>query len=300
MWLRPGLEPLAVVFVVSIAAKIGRLLLEEIPKLPREHELRKEASPESCSGTLDRSLFWWLNGLFLRGYRVLLSDTALSRIPAKFDSQTLLDKIEPCRQNAVRNRNSPSASRTFRAFAFQALCAVPPPLALSAFKFSQPFRIKHVIEFVEAPAATSTNSNDLDVARGLISAAVLIYVGIALSKCVYEHLVNQLITMIRGALVMLIFKKTLSLEAHALADEAPLTLMSTDIDGVKPGLTFVHDIWVAPLELGVGIYLLYREIGAPCFLVVIPIIGRPTPILPPGDLNTGNSGIRSLTTVSYW
>lgn len=62
--------------------------------------------------------------------------------------------------------------------------------------------------------------------------------------------------MIRGALVALIFKKTLRLEGAALADGAPITIMSTDIGGLERGVMFIHEIWAALLELVIGVYLL--------------------------------------------
>lgn len=83
---------------------------------------------------------------------------------------------------------------------------------------------------------------DLDIARGLIGATILIYVGIAVSTYLYNHLTYQLVTMIRGAIATLMFKKMLSLDAAGLADGAPITLMSTNIEGLERGVIFMHDI----------------------------------------------------------
>lgn len=80
----------------------------------------------------------------------------------------------------------------------------------------------------------------------------------------------QLVTLFRGGLVSLIFKKTLDLDASAIKDSAPVTLMSVDIENIAVSLTFIHDIWPAIVELPIGIYLLYRQVGPPCFLLLIP------------------------------
>lgn len=54
--------------------------------------------------------------------------------------------------------------------------------------------------------------------------------------------------------------------------------MSTDIDSIANGVNDLHEIWASILELGVAIYLLYLEIGAACFVVAIPAVGKTIPI----------------------
>lgn len=64
----------------------------------------------------------------------------------------------------------------------------------------------------------------------------------------------------------------MDLEASKAKDSAAVTLMSTDVDGVASGLQKIHDIWASVVELGLGVYLLQRQVGAACFLVLIPTI----------------------------
>jgi ATP-binding cassette subfamily C (CFTR/MRP) protein 1 len=80
----------------------------------------------------------------------------------------------------------------------------------------------------------------------------------------------RLITSVRGGLVTLIFSKAVDLEASVAKDTAAVTLMSTDIDGIATGLQKIHDIWAGVIELGLGVYLLEREVGAACVLILIP------------------------------
>lgn len=76
--------------------------------------------------------------------------------------------------------------------------------------------------------------------------------------------------MIRGALVGLIYQKTMTLEASSIAESAPLTLMSTDIDGIISSTRAFHDLWPGAIELGAGLFLLDRKAGHSSFLVLIP------------------------------
>ncbi|KAG6041161.1 hypothetical protein E4U41_005799 [Claviceps citrina] len=111
---------------------------------------------------------------------------------------------------------------------------------------------------------------DEDVARGLIAATFFVYAGISITRCFYKHLISQLMTMIRGALVGLIYQKTLNLQTSSVADPASVTLMSTDADGVMSAAQALYDLWPGVVELGAGLVLLDREAGHSSFLVLVP------------------------------
>ncbi|KAI8160337.1 ABC transporter atnG [Colletotrichum sp. SAR 10_70] len=48
--------------------------------------------------------------------------------------------------------------------------------------------------------------------------------------------------------------------------------MSTDIDAIASGVKDLHEIWASVLELGIAVYLLNLQIGAACFVVMIPAV----------------------------
>ena len=62
---------------------------------------------------------------------------------------------------------------------------------------------------------------------------------------------------------------------------AAVTLMSADIDGIANGLQNLHELWAAILEMGLGVYLLTRQIGAACFLIVIPTVCKCSNLIGP-------------------
>jgi ATP-binding cassette, subfamily C (CFTR/MRP), member 1 len=76
--------------------------------------------------------------------------------------------------------------------------------------------------------------------------------------------------MIRGALVGVIYQKTLNLETSSITDSAPVTLMSTDIDGIISATQSFYDLWPSVVELSAGLFLLYRKAGQSSFLVLVP------------------------------
>jgi ATP-binding cassette, subfamily C (CFTR/MRP), member 1 len=76
----------------------------------------------------------------------------------------------------------------------------------------------------------------------------------------------------RGMLVSAIFKHTLELELAIAKKSAAVTLMSTDVDSIEAGFVMMHDLWAGVLELGIGIFLLARYVGAAAFLVAVPAV----------------------------
>lgn len=63
----------------------------------------------------------------------------------------------------------------------------------------------------------------------------------------------------------MIYKKTLELNNS----DAAVTLMSTDIEQIIMGLRYVHEMWANVIMVGIGIWLLERELGV---AAVVPAI----------------------------
>lgn len=112
------------------------------------------------------------------------------------------------------------------------------------------------------------------IAGGLIGATVLVYLGLAISGAWHKYISSQLVIMYRGGLVSLIFQKTLRLKTASIKDSAPVTLMTTDIDVIVAAGVSIHDMWANLIELPIGIYLLYRQVGSPSLLVLVPTVSE--------------------------
>jgi hypothetical protein len=79
--------------------------------------------------------------------------------------------------------------------------------------------------------------------------------------------------MMRGSLICLIFDATLHLDAGEAGESAAVTLMSTDIDRVALGLELSDNLWAAPIEIGIAIFLLECQLGLACLAPVGMTIG---------------------------
>ena len=126
-------------------------------------------------------------------------------------------------------------------------------------------------------------SGSNSTAGGLIAATVLLYIGLAISEAWYKHLTYQLVTMYRGGLAALVYKKTLKLKDSKVKDAAPVTLMSTDVESISHSSVSIHDTWASVIEMPIGIYLLYLHVGVPAFFIFIPTLGE----IPLSSRNTG-------------
>ncbi|SMR54476.1 unnamed protein product [Zymoseptoria tritici ST99CH_1E4] len=225
-WLRPGFQIIAAAYTVLLAIKALLLIVEELPK--RHAAAGDHPGVESNSGILSRSAFWWLNPLLLKGARSILSVDTISSIGPKFSSQRLKNKLEHYWNLYDRKDEYALLKCTFLAYKGQFVAGVPARICSSAFNFAQPFLIHSLVDFVGQPSDQRSRS----AANGLIAATILVYLGLAISNGCYRHMTYQLLTMCRGGLAPLIFGKMLRLQSSKIESAAPVTLMSTDIEGI--------------------------------------------------------------------
>lgn len=84
----------------------------------------------------------------------------------------------------------------------------------------------------------------------------------------YQHMTYRGITMTRGILVTMLYKKA-SLLTMTNADPAnSLTLMSADVERITQGWQTMNEIWANSVEIVLAIYLLERQLGISC---VVPV-----------------------------
>lgn len=95
----------------------------------------------------------------------------------------------------------------------------------------------------------------------------------------YQHRTYRTITMARGGLVSIIYRKTGTLSLRDVDPAASMTLMSADMERIVQGWQTMHEIWANFVEVGVAIYLLERQMGVACVVPVAVSIRKP-PFLP--------------------
>ncbi|KAJ4312580.1 hypothetical protein N0V84_009863 [Fusarium piperis] len=247
---------LAALRTASVVFKAAILVLEAQAKSRSLQWDSKEHSPEEAAGILSIITYFWLNRLLLRGYRGVLSMGDLYALDRKLHSdllqKRLLAQFEQPPRHWVRFG---LVQKLAKALTAQLLYPMVPRLALIGFKYSQPFFIRSLINYLQHPEASR------GIGYGLMGAAVLIYAGIAASHALYWYLHQRALCMSRGCLVAAIYQKTTGARAEKLSDGAVVTLMSTDVERVIRGFTSLHEFWASIVEVSLGLWLLERELA---------------------------------------
>jgi len=257
LWLRHE-NRIAAFSTVSLAFKIIIFTLESVNK---RQSLKPEfsiCSPEATSGFLNRTLFWWLNPLFLHGYKSLLFLHDLCNLDKHLTTSYLSQIFEASWTKAPKS-SSQLFTTLLRAYKAPIIYGILPRIILIALNFTQPFLINRAVNL----SMQEINSGSTNAGYGMIGAYALVYIGIALATGQYQHQTYRAITMIRGGLVSKIFEKTNQLSLGSVEAEATMVLMNTDIENISQGLQMAHDIWANLIEIGLATYLLHRQLGAP-------------------------------------
>lgn len=84
----------------------------------------------------------------------------------------------------------------------------------------------------------------------------------------YQHMTYRGITMARGFLVTMLYKKASCLSINETDPANSLTLMSADVERITQGWQTMHEIWANSAEIALAIYLLERQLGISC---VVPV-----------------------------
>ncbi|KAJ5160374.1 uncharacterized protein N7482_007378 [Penicillium canariense] len=286
LWLRAidGFnDVISIVTTVAVGVKLLLVILEAVEKRPILKTEFAGYPPEATAGFYNRSLFWWLNPLFKNGFRNVLSvedlfvlDKELSseRLLAMFEERWSRGKLAPDGWFYMGLANSSSAVKSkspntlqfesFKAAKSPLLAAVPARACVVAFNFCQPLLLTRSLSFFKEPVNSATNN----VGYGLIGAYILVYTGLAVAMGQYQHMTYRGITMVRGILVTMLYKKASSLTLNEADPANSLTLMSADVERITQGWQTMHEIWANSAEIGLAIYLLDRQLGISC---VVPV-----------------------------
>ncbi|GFF55775.1 canalicular multispecific organic anion transporter 1 [Aspergillus udagawae] len=255
------------IFCASVGLKTAILLLEACQKARWVTWDATKHSPEETSGIFSLGVFFWLNKLFLAGYRHTFTIESLYPLDSTFDAQALHEEFAKNMDYTKLKGDTFGLLKVLvRTLWVQLLLPIPPRAALIAFYICQPLFIGSLVTYL------SHSEPDPNVGYGLIGAAILIYSGIGISYC---H--HRLRTMVRSILVTETFKAATRTRLGSGDDSAALTLMSTDMERIRMGLRFVHETWASVIQAGLAAWMLYRQLGivfvAPVGVVVVCFIG---------------------------
>ncbi|KAM0429989.1 hypothetical protein ACHAPT_005995 [Fusarium lateritium] len=175
LWLVEGTNLIAKVFTATVVIKFAVLVSEAWEKRSILRAQYQSLSPESTSGILGRSVFWWLNPLMKIGFGRPLTEQDLYAIDTSLSSRRLIARAQECWSSANHSKNSLFWSTIWAAKAVFA-SGMLSRLCLIAFKYTQPFLIQRTVGF----ASDLTESKN--IGWGLTGAWLLVFIGLAVSS----------------------------------------------------------------------------------------------------------------------
>ncbi|KHO01327.1 ABC transporter [Metarhizium album ARSEF 1941] len=266
----PGLNVVAPIHLASYFVKLVLLALEVTEKRRLLLLRWKDTSPEDTASFYSRVLFVWLNRLFLKGYKTLLTVDTLTPLDQDILTASRPTKLQETWAKADKSRKTALLWVFAWHYKWDLLAGVLPRLAYVGFTFAEPFLVKRVLDFTVEPNGPNTRN----FAYGLTGAYAIVHIGKALSLAWYEHMTYRVLTMFRGSLITMIFDKTLRLSASAVHDAEAITLMSADIDRIGLCMQILHDAYASLVELALSLLLLYRLLGVAVVPPTVFIIGK--------------------------
>ncbi|KAH6702083.1 P-loop containing nucleoside triphosphate hydrolase protein [Leptodontidium sp. MPI-SDFR-AT-0119] len=252
------------------------LLFESKQKSNQVQWNSKQHSPEETTGIFGLAAYTWLYSIFWNGYRTILTLDDLFTLDLRLGTEDLQVKLRDYLQNSStrgRKYGLGLAKALSQTLSISLLLPVVPRVGLIAFRFCQPFLINTLLDYLQQSDEESPNN----FGYGLIGAAFLIYMGIAVSTSLYWYFHERTLCKCRGALGGAIYLKTTEMKLTSSGDSAAVTLMSTDVERIRLGFLNLHEFWGNSVEVALASWLLQRQLGAavaaPLIVVLCCVIG---------------------------
>lgn len=221
----------------------------------------RNTSPEALAGILGRSFFWWLIPTLNRGYYVSLELDDLPHLDPKLSVPRLQARFSQVWKRWPKSKGKHLLLfATFTCFRGRLLAPMLPRLFTIVCKFSQPLLIERAVTLL----GETDEGNRVDSGIMLISAAAIVYVGIALGTATYKHKIYRAMVSFRSGLIGVIHDSSLSLDLVNAKNVSAVTLMSTDVDRIIAGIEMLDVIWATPIEVALAISMLGRQLGWAC------------------------------------
>ncbi|KAK8066686.1 hypothetical protein PG997_013433 [Apiospora hydei] len=260
----PGDSPVAGLLIANVVVKLLLFMVETMDKtsvLLNEHS---QLSAEMRSGVLSRALFLWLIPLLWRGFRSVIEPSKLPAIYEELSSEALTTRVET---RWKRGHDGSLLVQVLASFPKELVIIFVSSTIQVALHICQPFLIEKTVTYLDSPTAP------INIGYGLLGGFFFVSVGNALVTPWCFHYLFRLTVMVRGALVSMIYSKLLQTTANSADQSTAFTLMTTDVENiVETFWRLVLEPWSCLLQIGIGTYLLYLQVGAVCCVPILSIL----------------------------
>ncbi|KAG5889083.1 hypothetical protein JTB14_004927 [Gonioctena quinquepunctata] len=233
-------------------------------------------NPFDRANAASELFFCWLIPYFKKGYSRELTEDDMYQHRKKHDSGKLGDRMERAWNDQVKNNENPSLLKAMsRVFLFEILLLSILAVLTEAVRISQPLLIERLLRYYDA------NQVEVSKNEAYMYAALIVLSALLTVLCIhYFNLqIMQVGMKMRVALCSLIYRKALRLSTMALAETTigqMVNLLSNDVGRFDQATHFLHQLWMAPLETVVVMFLCYNSVGyTGCIGIVFLLISIP-------------------------
>ncbi|TLD31447.1 hypothetical protein PspLS_02503 [Pyricularia sp. CBS 133598] len=260
-----------------ISTNWGTQNLEEERQESKDKKGERQAPREQTAGVYARRTFWWLNRILWTGFRnSKLQADDLYEIDDDIKTERYSEALASAWGRADKSKKRALLLSTLRVLKWPLLIPALPRFAQIFLNLAQPLLLLRVLQHVSSPPSAGTEAEERRVGQGLIIATLLVYFGLAVFNGYYGSKINRAVVLVRGALIDLIYRHMLELDlttCKTTAASGPAGLVTMDVERVDLAVDKLHALWAAPIEVGLGIFLLERQVGWACIGTAVVAAG---------------------------
>ncbi|KAK4488783.1 hypothetical protein RD792_004572 [Penstemon davidsonii] len=220
-------------------------------------DVGSEIDPFSGAGIWSKLTFRWLNPLFEKGHLQKLESEDIPEIPQSEtanEASLLLEKFLMKQKTQFASLPKAIFFATWRPLAINAVFAGVTTIA----SYIGPLLITSFVNFLSKKDET-LNWND-----GMILALVFFTAKTieSLSQRLWYFGARRIGIRIRAALMVLIYKKSLSIKYGGMSNGNIINFINVDVERIGEFCWYFHSIWLLPIQVILALVILYNNLGA--------------------------------------
>ncbi|RAH47723.1 P-loop containing nucleoside triphosphate hydrolase protein [Aspergillus brunneoviolaceus CBS 621.78] len=264
-WLASNTVLAPIILSVALGLRVLLLILEStLPTRPQPSQ-PQDTTKEESSTLWELCLLTWVLPILRQGFFSPLTLEQLPPLGHSLAAERLMRRLRGRWNQVYQTRGNQLFFTVFRTFKTEFLHGVIPRLCFSAFTLMQPLLVNAMIKFVGSSDSQTTRNKGY----GLIGASAIVYLGLATSKALYNRQAYRFVIGVRGAVLATVYSRTLELGAADQGGTSALTLLGTDVERIATGLRDVHETWASPIDIGLAVWLLGRQLAISCIVPVV-------------------------------
>ncbi|XP_068665787.1 putative ABC transporter C family member 15 [Aristolochia californica] len=257
--------PFSIFLCLSLVSMNRRRDLQEVtsPLLQKENEDNNSNGFDNA-GIWSRLTFQWLNPLLKAGHKEKLELRHVPLVPKTETAESSFSLL----QDAILKQKTEVSSVPDALIQF-----IWKPLLINAIfagintlsSYLGPFLITNFVNFL------SGKDNNSSYHYGYLLALLFFIAKTveSLSQRQWYFGAHQLGVRVRAALMVAIYRKTLSIRYGSMSSGKIINLLNVDVERIGDFFWYIHGIWLLPVQVSLALIILFRSLGGAASLAAL-------------------------------